>query len=313
MSRKGWGPQALPRARRTIASAAAAEADRVAALIPRAEQALPSATPVSSGVADRWRSLGAAMRTADLYWVTTRMGRVALDASQDIPALLPEHVPGWRGLIGFEGPLPPYDTRALGVTVRTGRRIDEQFAGKVQVDAIAWSRAGGTVQIHLMVQPRRLPGPVTGVPFPDLVSLSSIELPLPLDLGGFGVRGPDGTDSGFVGLVSFLATCWVLMMTPTVAERRSYEPTPGAGGHGSGQRPARMTIVDLRPLRHVEVDRDERTGRRLTVRHYVRGHWRDQPHGPGRALRRLTWVAPYIKGPSDAPLKDTETVYVWRR
>ena len=29
MSRKGWGPQALPRARRTIASAAAAEADRL--------------------------------------------------------------------------------------------------------------------------------------------------------------------------------------------------------------------------------------------------------------------------------------------
>jgi hypothetical protein len=33
------------------------------------------------------------------------------------------------------------------------------------------------------------------------------------------------------------------------------------------------------------------------VRWIVRGHWRSQPHGPERSLRRLTWIAPHWKGP----------------
>ena len=35
---------------------------------------------------------------------------------------------------------------------------------------------------------------------------------------------------------------------------------------------------------------------RLHARFTVRGHWRLQAHGEGRALRRLTWIAPYWKG-----------------
>lgn len=284
------------------------------ALVPRAELTLPAAVADLAAAADRWRQLGGAMRSADLYWVTGRMGRVALDASQDIPALLPEHVPAWRGLIGFEGPLPPYDTGHIDLTLRTADRLDEPYTGTVRVDALAWSRTGDQVRIDLLVKPQQLPGLVAGVPFPDLVSLTSIRVPLPLDLGGFGVRGPGGMDSGFTGLVAFLASCWVLMMTPTVAERRPATPGAGTGaGRDGGQQGRPVTVVDLRPLRHVEVDQDETTGRRLTVRHYVRGHWRDQPYGPGRSLRRVTWVAPYIKGPVDAPLKESETVYVWRR
>ncbi len=34
----------------------------------------------------------------------------------------------------------------------------------------------------------------------------------------------------------------------------------------------------------------------------VSGHWRSQPYGPNRALRRQVWISPYIKGPADAPL-----------
>jgi len=35
----------------------------------------------------------------------------------------------------------------------------------------------------------------------------------------------------------------------------------------------------------------------LSVRYVVRGHWRQQPCGPGNTERRLTWIAPYWKGP----------------
>lgn len=36
------------------------------------------------------------------------------------------------------------------------------------------------------------------------------------------------------------------------------------------------------------------------VRFMVRGHWRQQPCGPGREERKLTWVRPYYKGPDIA-------------
>lgn len=48
-------------------------------------------------------------------------------------------------------------------------------------------------------------------------------------------------------------------------------------------------------------------------RHVVRGHWRQQAHGPRRSLRRTTWVPPHTKGPAGAPFLPTETVFVWRR
>ena len=35
----------------------------------------------------------------------------------------------------------------------------------------------------------------------------------------------------------------------------------------------------------------------LSVRFVVRGHWRQQPCGPGGKERKLTWIAPYWKGP----------------
>jgi len=42
------------------------------------------------------------------------------------------------------------------------------------------------------------------------------------------------------------------------------------------------------------------TKARLSARFVVRGHWRNQAHGPKQALRRRQWVAPYWKGPTDA-------------
>lgn len=44
------------------------------------------------------------------------------------------------------------------------------------------------------------------------------------------------------------------------------------------------------------------TGHKLKNRHVVRGHWKWQPYGEGRALRRHTWIAPYIQGPEGAPI-----------
>lgn len=103
------------------------------------------------------------------------------------------------------------------------------------------------------------------------------------------------------------------MQPPTVAQPRH---VTGAGGSGKSWTPAERTvsIVDLRRLatRPHEPDPDH-PGREYYHRWYVRGHWRQQAHGPARSLRRPTWVPGYIKGPEGAPMLETETVMVWRR
>jgi hypothetical protein len=38
---------------------------------------------------------------------------------------------------------------------------------------------------------------------------------------------------------------------------------------------------------------------RLKHRHIVRGHYRNQPHGPARTLRTKKWIAPFWKGPQE--------------
>ncbi|MBX3216928.1 MAG: hypothetical protein KF850_33155 [Labilithrix sp.] len=45
-----------------------------------------------------------------------------------------------------------------------------------------------------------------------------------------------------------------------------------------------------------------RGGRAPRVQHLVRGHWRTQPHGPERALRKWIHVEPYWRGPESERL-----------
>ncbi|MER5337975.1 hypothetical protein [Micromonospora sp. NPDC002717] len=50
------------------------------------------------------------------------------------------------------------------------------------------------------------------------------------------------------------------------------------------------------------------SGRPQTNRFWVSGHWRNQPYGPGRALRRPVYINPFLRGPDDAPIKIGTTV-----
>lgn len=46
------------------------------------------------------------------------------------------------------------------------------------------------------------------------------------------------------------------------------------------------------------------SGRKWVLKHRVRvmGHWRQQPYGPGKTLRRPKWIAPFWRGPSYAEM-----------
>lgn len=67
-----------------------------------------------------------------------------------------------------------------------------------------------------------------------------------------------------------------------------------------------------RPNHDTERNNDP-THRDFAYRFVVRGHWRNQPYGPGRAEHRLTWIMPFVKGPDDKPLREKLPVYVVNR
>lgn len=286
--RARWSPRLLPAVRRNLIKACEAEIT--------ASQALKG--PMTAQIESRIALIAeraAHLRLAELYWVTDPMQRLALDASQDIPGVTSQDRPSLHGLMGFPGPLPELD---LPGTLH------------VPADGLLWrTMPEGHLQITLLTQPHRLPRPyreITGdfrylVPIPG----GDISGPLPYLF----TSAPPAIDA----LVAFVATCWTMMFTPTVAQQRSLDSRTGSPS--TPQTPPEMdvSIIDLRPLRHVNVDHDP-TGRRLTVRHLVRGHWRNQAHGPEHAEHRLIYIAPYIKGPSWAPLKTTsDRVMAWRR
>ena len=73
-----------------------------------------------------------------------------------------------------------------------------------------------------------------------------------------------------------------------VVQLRPPRPTPGQAPHPPS------------PATHA--------GRAYTIRFWVSGHWRNQPYGPGRTLRRPVYINPFLRGPHDAPIKASTTV-----
>lgn len=53
-------------------------------------------------------------------------------------------------------------------------------------------------------------------------------------------------------------------------------------------------------------------GNKLTHRVMVRGHWRNQPHGPKNSLRRLTWIQPHWKGDESLAVKPQEITTIYK-
>jgi hypothetical protein len=238
-------------------------------------------------------------RESELFWVTRDMTRVAMDASTDIPPWVPATtIPARTGLLVWAEPLPRlcwYGAKALPM---------------VTADAVQWVRTEGFVDIDILTRTDQL------------VAEGHLDKP--------GRRGPFVKVRGVVlradeparvdqyvpaaepGLIAALGATWTLMQIPTVATPRQ---VTGAGGSGRQWQNEQRTvsIIDLRRLEHRDTGTTDSAGRAYRHRWYVRGHWREQAHGPRQALRRSTWIPGYIKGPPGAPLLELERVNVWRR
>jgi hypothetical protein len=126
----------------------------------------------------------------------------------------------------------------------------------------------------------------------------------------FGVPFSD-IDARLELVLSRLTLNVCLAMTDPAAVRPIGKGHKRPGGSGNNRQPGtepsfqsfmlgRPIKIDCRPPLH-----DYIAGRRSSIKNvqsFVRGHWRHQPHGQGRALRRMQWIEPYWKGDENAPI-----------
>lgn len=54
------------------------------------------------------------------------------------------------------------------------------------------------------------------------------------------------------------------------------------------------------------------SGRSLDHQIWVRGHWKMQPYGEGRTMRKMIWIRPYVKGPDVAEVMKVRAAKVQR-
>lgn len=323
-----WRAITVPDMARSLSRQGRAEAARLAALADRARLTVPHRPELAAALDDGARAAQAGADTAasaELYWVSGDMARIAMDAAQDVPALLDIDAPTTKGLIVFAVPLPSWDTSGTGgLALRDGTRTDIAYHEPVPVDALMWDitthDTRTILRVELHTRPTNLPLPLLGYQGPFLIPFTSITqaLPAPLDDGGL-VIAPQGVmaASDHIGVLALLEAVWVLMATPSVATTSPANPPTGRRPATSRRSPTDVTIIDVRPARRALLDPhpnlDTQTPRRrLTSRHVVRGHWKMQPHGPQRSKRKLLWVDDYIRGPANTPLVTRTHVWAWR-
>jgi hypothetical protein len=64
----------------------------------------------------------------------------------------------------------------------------------------------------------------------------------------------------------------------------------------------RTVSVDVREAIHSYIAHGSKGRGPLTVQFLVRGHWRNQAHGPHMSERKIVWIEPHWKGPEDGPI-----------
>ena len=332
-----WSPPLVAAMARSLAREGRREAGRLTALADRARCINEAGYAAEFDQASTATAEAAAtVEAADLFWVAAPMARLAMDASQDVPAINGTDAPAQAGLMVMAEPLPAWDTSAIGgLALRDGARTDIPHNEAVPVDALTWNlepHPSGVraLTIELMCRPTRLPLPLLGHQSSMLVPFTRLRTLIPASLDSAQAVGPDGApvDPAHVGVMAWLQAAWTLMATPNLTQitvvagtgkPRTTRTNDATGrGHDSPADDDGVTVIDLHPQRRKLIttpdgdDASDDSRRRLTTRHVVRGHWTHQPHGPQKSLRRLQWIDDYIRGPQDAPLTTRTHVWAWR-
>lgn len=102
---------------------------------------------------------------------------------------------------------------------------------------------------------------------------------------------------------------YITMMNQTVVELAEEEvPRAFARRAKRMNLPQRVNVIRLRRATRPHEGQGQSS---VEWKHqwFVRGHWRNQPYGPGRTQTRRIWISPFVKGPEGAPVLLSEKVY----
>jgi len=108
------------------------------------------------------------------------------------------------------------------------------------------------------------------------------------------------------------STRFLVSIISALGHRLTRVAEPVTQGRGERRRVARE-LPSLRLLQltsGASVSKKNGSTVEWSHRWLVRGHWRQQPYGPQRKLRRMTWIDPFVKGPEDKPFDERTTI--WR-
>jgi hypothetical protein len=254
------------------------------------------------------------LELAELYHVSEDFTGLALSSGADLTDLsvTPEELPSPHGMIMWQVPIMTADARHT------------PGADEAQIICASWTTISGLgVWINWYVRTDQInPG--------NTLMREAAGLLLPWANGSglrFGepVKGTVGEpedghpahDPDGMGSFRTLLATWFLINQPGVAQQQvevTNDKQLIKRARREGRQPPTVRLVDLRHAkahRAAAVDGGP-TGRQVTVRFPVRGHWRRQAYGPKRGLRRSMYIAPFMKGPEGAPLKSGGTVPVVR-
>lgn len=267
------------------------------------------ATPTGQDIMDAsMRGIGLDARNSDgilkelaestLWWVSPEMCDVVDVARTSLPPdyrLHPSDVPDPSGLLFFAKPMPGIDTFRpdTPMYISAMQWFPAMRPTGEHILAIAiWTQAVNTFKLWGMV----------GINYWPLNEPLSNGWSVPAD-----EEAGRGVESGDEDRGRLLAT-WLLSTQSNVstvenmhADRATRRRCQRAG------LPSTVRVVNLRrPKSHSNGDGSTTVD--WSHRWIVSGHWRNQPYGPQRSLRRPVWIAPHIKGPEDAPLIEKTVV-----
>lgn len=249
------------------------------------------------------------LKRADLYWVGADMCDLVAEAMPTVPmdvSLTRELVPVPFGLAFFESTLKGteamdggefvpmdavhwYPCRRIGTDGVEHHELNIDFYSSVSNPGIRFVYIGGSQW---------------GID--DLITKLS-------DPPNAGVVSEEVREQSFMEDRRLLISLLGLIASPGVTDATEYHPNRAERRRSerSGIDLDAVRVINLRGSR-TEGGDDSAAESRYHNRWMVSGHWRSQPCGPGRSLRRPVWIAPHVKGPEGAPLLRGEKVRVLR-
>jgi hypothetical protein len=279
---------------------------------------------------------------AELWWVSAEFSALIDHAARSIPSttLTEDLLPCDHGLVVFDQPL-------TGVTADTGENVPIAAMSWCRLEISDGGKyIDGLNAVPYRFIPQGAPGPAAMVPLdgkvkPDRVAtiagqkvgiIYGVEhedawLPCGIThwLMGADTDAADDDESDLqTASLSedrrWLATLWLLASQPLAESRVERAPRMTARRSQRAKVASDVRLVDLRRRAGGGSSEREPTGlgRRPYDHRFIvagpdgDGFWRQQACGPGWSQHRPVWIAPFVKGPTDKPLKLRETVKVVR-